>query len=145
MNEQEKTKPASARNNRTCEQQRSNSGTEGFSRRTFLGVGSAGLAGAALVSLAVNAQYKTSTQKAEHDHSSSNPGQENRGPSCFESELEHPSADRPRRCWTPLVLLRSGKEACRRRGLDTPGDATRIAFFTGHRRPQYAPDRRKLP
>ncbi len=56
-----------------------NSGTEGLSRRTFLGVGSAGLAGAALVSLAVNAQDKTSTQKAEHDHSSSNPGQENRG------------------------------------------------------------------
>ena len=79
MNEQKKTKPASARNNRTCEQQRSNSGTEGLSRRTFLGVGSAGLAGAALVSLAVNAQDKASTKKAEHDHSSSDPGQENRG------------------------------------------------------------------
>jgi len=79
MSEPKKTKPASARTNRTHGQQGNNSGTEGLSRRTFLGVGSAGLAGAALVSLAVNAQDKTSTQKAEHDHSSSNPGQENRG------------------------------------------------------------------
>ena len=79
MSEPKKNKLASARDSRTCGQQRSNSGTEGLSRRTFLGVGSAGLAGAALVSLAVNAQDKTSTQKAEHDHSSSNPGQENRG------------------------------------------------------------------
>src|SRR5258705_10435980 len=79
MSEPKKTKPASARTNRTHGQQGNNSGREGLSRRTFLGVGSAGLAGAALVSLAVNAQDKTSTQKAEHDHSSSNPGQENRG------------------------------------------------------------------
>src|SRR5882757_7065097 len=79
MSEPKKTKPASARTNRTHGQQGNNSGTEGLSRRTFLGVGSAGLAGAALVSLAVNAQDKTSTQKAERDHSSSNPGQENRG------------------------------------------------------------------
>ena len=28
-----------------------------------------------------------------------------------------------------LVLLRSGEEACRRGRLDTPGHATRIAFF----------------
>src|SRR5258705_1421882 len=79
MSEPKKTKPASARTNRTQGQQGNNAGTEGLSRRTFLGVGSAGLAGAALVSLAVNAQDKASTQKAEHDHSSSNPGQENRG------------------------------------------------------------------
>jgi oxalate decarboxylase len=55
------------------------SGTGGFSRRAFLEVGSAGLASAALSSLAVNAQERASTQKAERDHSSSDPGQENRG------------------------------------------------------------------
>jgi oxalate decarboxylase len=55
------------------------SGPVGFSRRAFLEVGSAGLASAALSSLAVNAQDRASTQKAEHDHSSSDPGQQNRG------------------------------------------------------------------
>jgi len=44
-----------------------------------LEVGSSGLATAALVTPVVNAQEKTSTQKAEKDHSSSDPGQENRG------------------------------------------------------------------
>src|SRR5258708_9422940 len=53
-----------------------------------------------------------------------------RSPSCSESELEHPSADRPRRCCAPLVLVRSGKEACRRGRLDTRGHATAIAVFT---------------
>src|SRR6202035_3860134 len=48
------------------------------SRRTFLEVGSAGLATAALASLAVNAQEPTDTEKAEQDHSSSNPGPENK-------------------------------------------------------------------
>lgn len=52
--------------------------TEGLSRRTFLGVGSAGLAGAALASLAVNAQERADTEKAEQDHSFSNPGPENK-------------------------------------------------------------------
>src|SRR6201998_3109298 len=52
---------------------------ENSSRRTFLGAGSAAIAAAALVGLTANAQEKASTQKAEHDHSSSNPGQENRG------------------------------------------------------------------
>jgi len=59
------------------EQQESKLGMEGFSRRTFLEVGSAGLATAALGSLAVNAQEKSDTEKADHDHSASNPGPEN--------------------------------------------------------------------
>jgi len=57
----------------------SSPGMEGFSRRAFLGVGSASLTTAALASLAANAQEKLSTQKAKQDHSSSDPGRENRG------------------------------------------------------------------
>ena len=52
-------------------------GMEGLSRRNFLGVGSAGLATAALASLAASAQDKTDIEKADHDHSTSNPGPEN--------------------------------------------------------------------
>lgn len=52
--------------------------TEHPSRRKFLGAGSAALATAGLAALATRAQEKTSTQKAEHDHSSSDPGQENK-------------------------------------------------------------------
>src|ERR1700739_5046191 len=52
---------------------------DGVSRRSLLGIGSATLAAATFVGLTANAQEKASTQKAEHDHSSSNPGQENRG------------------------------------------------------------------
>ncbi len=48
------------------------------SRRQFLGVGSAALATASIVGLVAHAQEKTSTQKAERDHSSSDPGQENK-------------------------------------------------------------------
>ncbi len=48
------------------------------SRRSFLGMSSVALATAALVGLTANAQEKASTQKAEHDHSSSDPGQENK-------------------------------------------------------------------
>jgi oxalate decarboxylase len=48
------------------------------SRRTFLGMSSAALAAMAFVGLTADAQTKTSTQKAEHDHSSSDPGPENR-------------------------------------------------------------------
>jgi oxalate decarboxylase len=60
------------------EQQDSNASTEGVSRRTFLGVGSASLASAALASLAVNAQERSDTEKATLDHSASNPGPENK-------------------------------------------------------------------
>jgi len=78
MNEPKESKPTIAGENRTSEQQESKSGTEGFSRRTFLGVGSAGLASAALASLAVDAQERANIAKAEQDHSASNPGPENK-------------------------------------------------------------------
>ena len=48
------------------------------SRRTFLGMSSAALATAAFAGLAANAQEESVTQKAERDHSSSDPGQENK-------------------------------------------------------------------
>jgi oxalate decarboxylase len=51
---------------------------EGLSRRSVLSIGSAALAAAAFAGLTANAQEKASTQKAEHDHSSSDPGQENK-------------------------------------------------------------------
>ena len=44
------------------------------SRRSFLGMSSVALATAAFAGLTANAQDKESTQKAEHDHSSSDPG-----------------------------------------------------------------------
>jgi oxalate decarboxylase len=47
------------------------------SRRNFLGISSAAIATAALSGLSAKAQEKASTKKAEHDHSSSDPGQEN--------------------------------------------------------------------
>lgn len=53
-------------------------GMESPSRRKFLGVGTAALAANALGTMAANAQQRASTQKAEHDHSSSDPGQENK-------------------------------------------------------------------
>jgi oxalate decarboxylase len=48
------------------------------SRRNFLGISSVALATVAFAGLNANAQEKASTQKAEHDHSSSDPGQENK-------------------------------------------------------------------
>jgi oxalate decarboxylase len=48
------------------------------SRRSFIGIGSAAIATAALSSLTATAQQKVNTQKAEHDNSVSNPGQENK-------------------------------------------------------------------
>jgi oxalate decarboxylase len=77
MSEPKETQRAIETENRTRGQQESRPGTEGLSRRTFLEVGSAGLAGAALASLAVNAQEPADTEKAEQDHSFSNPGPEN--------------------------------------------------------------------
>jgi oxalate decarboxylase len=78
MSEPKETKPAIPRENPTSEHQESKPGTEGVSRRTFLGVGSAGLATAALASVSVNAQETANIAKAEHDHSASNPGPENK-------------------------------------------------------------------
>jgi oxalate decarboxylase len=51
---------------------------ENPSRRSFLGISSVALATAAFAGLTANAQEKASTQKAEHDHSSSDPGPENK-------------------------------------------------------------------
>ena len=48
------------------------------SRRKFLGMSSVALATAAVAGLTAKAQDKASTQKAEHDHSSSDPGPENK-------------------------------------------------------------------
>jgi oxalate decarboxylase len=60
------------------EQEKDSEHIEKPSRRTFLGAGSAALATAALVGLSANAQQREDTRKAERDHSSSDPGQENR-------------------------------------------------------------------
>jgi oxalate decarboxylase len=51
---------------------------ENPSRRSFLGASSAALAAAAFVGLTADAQQREDTRKAEGDHSSSNPGQENK-------------------------------------------------------------------
>src|SRR6201998_3484797 len=48
------------------------------SRRSFLGMSSVALAAAAFTAVTANAQSRESTQKAKHDHSSSDPGQENK-------------------------------------------------------------------
>jgi oxalate decarboxylase len=48
------------------------------SRRRFLGMSSVALAAAAFAGMTANAQTRESTQQAEHDHSSSDPGPENR-------------------------------------------------------------------
>lgn len=47
------------------------------SRRNFLGLSSAAIASAAFAALPADAQSKANMQKAEHDHSSSDPGPEN--------------------------------------------------------------------
>ena len=51
---------------------------DGVSRRSVLGLGSTALAAAALAGLTVHAQTREGTRQAEGDHSSSNPGQENK-------------------------------------------------------------------
>src|SRR5437879_4638269 len=69
MRELKESKSAVDGENRTSEQQKSKPGMEGLSRRTFLGVGSATLASAALASVAVNVQERVDTEQAERDHS----------------------------------------------------------------------------
>jgi oxalate decarboxylase len=51
---------------------------DGVSRRSFLGVGSAALATVAMAGIAAQAQQREDTAKAESDHSSNDPGPENR-------------------------------------------------------------------
>ena len=48
------------------------------SRRKFFGAGSAALAAAGFAELTARAQERADVRKAEHDHSSSDPGQENK-------------------------------------------------------------------
>ena len=78
MSEPKEAKRASETETLTSGQRESKQGTDGLSRRTFLEIGSASLAGAALTSLAVKAQERADTEKADYDHSASNPGQENK-------------------------------------------------------------------
>jgi oxalate decarboxylase len=78
MSEPEARQYAIEENSRLNEEHGSKPDTAGLSRRTFLEVGSVSLAGAALASLAVNAQQREDTEKAEQDHSFSNPGPENK-------------------------------------------------------------------
>jgi oxalate decarboxylase len=78
MSEQREAKFFVAGNHRESKQNEDNSSVAGLSRRTFLGASSAGLASAALASLAVNAQERANTARAEQDHSASNPGPENK-------------------------------------------------------------------
>lgn len=138
MNEQKKTKPASARSIRTSGLQENNPGTDGVSRRTFLGVGSASLATAALASLAVNAQEREDTEKAEQEHSISNPGPENKplldeNPnSNFPPPTDHGNI-------APLVvLLRSNSQTRSRRRVDERGNRKGTALFQRSRGSQNA-------
>jgi oxalate decarboxylase len=62
----------------------------GVSRRSFFGIGSAVLAGAALASVAQAQQSATQVRTAEHDHSASNPGPENEV-----LERENPNSNMP--------------------------------------------------
>jgi oxalate decarboxylase len=78
MSETNETKASTEVNVGTNEPQEGKTGTEGLSRRTFLGVGSAGLATATLAALTAHAQETQDTRKAEKDASASNPGQENK-------------------------------------------------------------------
>ena len=78
MSEPKESKRGGETENSILGRQESKPSTEGLSRRSFLEVGSAGLASAALASLAVNAQERSDTEKAEQDHSVSNPGPENK-------------------------------------------------------------------
>lgn len=60
------------------DQERNDPVAEGASRRNFLAAGSVALATAAFAGLTAGAQEREDTRKAEGDHSSSNPGQENK-------------------------------------------------------------------
>src|SRR5207244_3421365 len=60
------------------DEKKGNGMQDGFSRRSVLGMGSAALAAATLAGFTAHAQTREGTRQAEGDHSSSNPGQENR-------------------------------------------------------------------
>jgi oxalate decarboxylase len=77
MSEPNVCKPVIEADNLVSEQHGGKSAVEGLSRRTFWGVGSATLATAALA-LTSNAQERSDIEKADRDHSASNPGPENK-------------------------------------------------------------------
>jgi len=78
MSESRDANAAVENDHRTIEGPESKLKVQDFSRRTFLGVGSAGIATVALASLAANAQERSDIEKGIHDHSASNPGPENK-------------------------------------------------------------------
>ncbi|WP_334268953.1 cupin domain-containing protein [Edaphobacter sp. HDX4] len=61
-----------------CDQNEDKPFSDGVSRRSFLGVGSAALATVAISGLTANAQLHEDIAKAENDHSLSDPGPENK-------------------------------------------------------------------
>src|ERR1700716_1166890 len=66
------------RENAMSEEKKDNVLHDGMSRRSVLGMVSAALAAAAFGGLSAHAQTREGTHQAEGDHSSSNPGQENK-------------------------------------------------------------------
>src|SRR5258708_11431016 len=81
MNELEKVDSGNehgAANEATQSGEIHNPGTEGISRRNFLGAGPTASATAALAGLTAHAQETQDTRKADKDISASNPGQENK-------------------------------------------------------------------
>src|SRR5260370_13210143 len=78
MSETNETKASTEVNDGTSESQEGKIATEGLSRRTFLGVGSAGLATATLAALTAHAQDVKDTRKAEKDTSSTHPEQDSK-------------------------------------------------------------------
>jgi oxalate decarboxylase len=64
--------------NTMIDKEKENELVENPSRRSFLEAGSAALAAATFVGLKANAQQRDNTREAEGDHSTSDPGQENK-------------------------------------------------------------------
>jgi oxalate decarboxylase len=62
---------------RTSERQEKKQNSTELSRRTFLGVGSAGIATVALASVTANSQEKSDMERSDRNHFASNPGPEN--------------------------------------------------------------------
>ena len=77
MSESRDASAAAESEHRKSEPQGKKLTMQDLSRRTFLGVGSAGIATVALSALAANSQEKSDTGKADQGHSASNPGPEN--------------------------------------------------------------------
>jgi oxalate decarboxylase len=78
MSESRDANAATENDQPTSERQEEKLKTQDLTRRTFLGVGSAGIATVALASLAADAQERSDIEKGKNDHSASNPGPENK-------------------------------------------------------------------